>query len=301
MRARHRNIAMTKSDEQTMLNQQIRDLRDEGDELDALLQDLAPADWGRITAFRNWTVYDVVAHLHLSDHMGMTALQGETPFRALMRDMAAARRPMSEYARSWLGAVDGPDLRQRWRALQSDLCAGLAAADPEQRLPWAGPGMRPRMFATARQMETWAHGWEIYDLLGVPRRHGDRLKNVATIGVRTFGWTFANRQLPVPGAPPYVALNAPSGAVWEWHDPASADRVTGDAVEFCQVVTQVRHVRDTRLEVCGAVAEQWMSLAQCFAGPPVDPPAPGSRVPRGQPADAPGQPADRLTTLGALC
>jgi uncharacterized protein (TIGR03084 family) len=276
------DVIMTSQDERVALEQQIRDLAAEGDELDALLAGLDTADWQRVTAFRNWTIWDVVAHLHLSDHMGMTALQGEAPFRALMRDMAGAEGSMADYAKAWLGDLDGAGLRRRWRSLLGDLCAGLAAADPEQRLPWAGPGMRPRMFATARQMETWAHGWEIYDLLGAPRHHHDRLKNVATIGVRTFGWTFANRRLPVPEPQPYVALTAPSGAIWAWNDPGSSERVEGDAVEFCQVVTQVRHVRDTRLRVTGSVAERWMAIAQCFAGPPVDPPEPGSRVPAAQ-------------------
>ena len=259
--------------------EQIRDLQAEGDELYRLLQGLDTADWDRGTAFRDWTVYDVVAHLHLSDHMGMTALRGETEFRGLLRDMGASGGSMAAYARAWLGEIDGPALRERWRGLLGELCQGLATTDPEQRLPWAGPGMKPRMFATARQMETWAHGWEIYDLLRVPRQHSDRLKNVATIGVRTFGWTFSNRRLPVPDPAPYVCLTAPSGATWEWNDAASGHSVVGDAVEFCQVVTQVRNLRDTRLQVTGAIAEQWMAIAQCFAGPPVDPPAPGSRVP----------------------
>jgi uncharacterized protein (TIGR03084 family) len=128
-------------------------------------------------------------------------------------------------------------------------------------------------------METWAHGWEIYDLLRLPRRHGARLKNIATIGVRTFGWTFSNRGLPIPESVPYVELRSPDGDRWRWSDPNVGERVIGDAVAFCQVVTQVRHVSDTDLEVHGSVAGRWMQIAQCFAGPPVDPPVPGSRVP----------------------
>ena len=142
--------------------------------------------------------------------------------------------------------------------------------------------MKARMFATARQMETWAHGWELYDLLDLPRPQSDRLLNIATIGVRTFGWTFTNRGLEVPSHPPHVRLTAPSGATWEWHAPESGeatDTITGDAVDFCQVVTQTRNIADTSLEVRGDVAAAWMAIAQCFAGPPEDPPAPGSRAP----------------------
>ena len=70
---------------------------------------------------------------------------------------------------------------------------------------------------------------------------------------------------------------SPSGATWEWHDPSSTERVEGSAVEFCRVVTQTRNVADTSLQVSGPVAQEWMALAQCFAGPPQPPPAPGTR------------------------
>jgi len=135
------------------------------------------------------------------------------------------------------------------------------------------------MFTTARLMETWAHGQEVYDLVGATREPTDRLKHVATLGVKTFGWTFANRKLSPPGPPPYVRLVAPSGAVWEWGEPSEAERVLGPALDFCLVVTQARNVADTALEVTGPVATRWMSIAQCFAGGAVDPPPPGTRGP----------------------
>jgi uncharacterized protein (TIGR03084 family) len=263
-----------------MLKAQVDDLRAEGRELDALLARLTDADWARETAFKRWTVWDVVAHLHLSDHMGMTSLAGEAQFRTLMRDMRDAGVPMTAYARRWLGDLPGAALRDRWRALLVALCDGLEASDPERRLAWAGPGMKPRMFATARQMETWAHGSEIHDLLGIERRETDRIRNIATIGVRTFGWTFANRKIDPPAPAPFVRLTAPSGAVWEWNEPQADNCVEGRAVEFCQVVTQTRNVADTQLRVLGEPARRWMAIAQCFAGPPEDPPAPGARVPR---------------------
>ena len=271
--------AMATPEEHRALQQQIEDLRAERDELDALLASLRPGDWQRVTTFKQWTVWDVIAHLHLADHMGMTSLAGEAPFRQLMREMRDSGLPMAGFARRWLGDVSGPELASRWHALLTRLCDDLAAADPDIRLPWAGPGMRPRMFATARQMETWAHGWELYDLLELPRLHTERLRNIATIGVRTFGWTFANRQLPVPAPTPYVELRAPDGTRWCWNERRDDEAVIGDAVEFCQVVTQVRNITDTRLAVRGDVATRWMAIAQCFAGAPSEPPAAGSRAP----------------------
>jgi uncharacterized protein (TIGR03084 family) len=140
--------------------------------------------------------------------------------------------------------------------------------------------MGVQMFTTARYMETWAHSQAVYDLKQVERQHTDRIKNIVTIGVKTFGWTFVNRQLEVPGPPPFVRLTAPSGAIWEFNDPSDDERIEGTALDFCLTVTQVRNVADTGLKVVGDVANQWMEIAQCFAGGPVDPPAPGYRLGR---------------------
>ena len=76
---------------------------------------------------------------------------------------------------------------------------------------------------------------------------------------------------------PFIRLVAPSGAIWQWHDPDAASRVEGSAVAFCQVVAQTRNVADTSLKLTGHLATAWMEIAQCFAGPPQDPPLPGSR------------------------
>jgi uncharacterized protein (TIGR03084 family) len=181
-------------------------------------------------------------------------------------------------ARRRLGHLTGARLRERWCEQMADLCDKLSALPPETRLKWVGPDMGVRMFATARQMETWAHGQAIYDAFGATRTATDRLRNIAEIGVRTYGWTFANRRRPVPGPAPYVRLTAPSGALWEWNEPSADNAVEGEALAFCQVVAQTRNIADTTLKVTGEPARIWMSVAQCFAGPPEDPPAAGMRL-----------------------
>ncbi len=76
---------------------------------------------------------------------------------------------------------------------------------------------------------------------------------------------------------PRLELTAPSGETWAFGDEDAASSIKGSATEFCQVVTQTRNVADTGLTVEGDVAENWMRIAQCFAGPPTPPPAPGTR------------------------
>lgn len=256
------------------------DFRDEVDELHGFLQTLSPDDWDRETGFMCWTPWDVVAHLHYFDLVSRVALQGEEAFdpeRKALFEAIGSGRTNKEIARERFGQLDAAALLAEWHGTAHALAQALGQSDPKRRLPWFGPSMGVAMFTTARYMETWAHGLEIYDLVGATRADTDRIKNVATIGVKTFGWTFANRKLEPPGPPPYVRLVAPSGAIWEWNEPSDSDFVRGDAVDFCHVVTQGRNVADTALEVVGPVATRWMSIAQCFAGAPADPPAPGTR------------------------
>ena len=86
-----------------------------------------------------------------------------------------------------------------------------------------------------------------------------------------------NRGLPVPDARPYVELAAPDGSTWTWGEPDSEHRVSGTADDFCLLVTQRRHLKDTALAYTPGPVAQWLLIAQCFAGPPADGPAPGVR------------------------
>lgn len=259
---------------------QIADFRAEANDLHALLVTLPSADWDRATLFKQWTINDIVQHLHDSDLMAAASVSGADrleKFRSERQALLDRGMNRLQATRLRFGDLTGARLRECWHAQVIDLCDRLSTLPADARLQWVGPDMGVRMFTTARQMETWAHGQAIYDLLGVTRTATDRLRNIAEIGVRTYGWTFANRRRPVPGPVPYVRLTAPSGDIWTWHDPTPDNSVLGDALAFCQVVAQTRNVADTDLQVTGEPATIWMSLAQCFAGPPNDPPAPGSR------------------------
>jgi len=261
--------------------QESLDLRAEADDLHRFLQTLAEGDWEHPTGFMQWTPWDVVAHLHFFDRVSILAVSDEDAFAAKRNELIEkilGGLSAADVARRELGDLSPAVLLGRWQETCHELADALGASGPERRLPWFGPDMGVRMFTTARQMETWAHGQEVYDLARVRRKHTDRIKNIAVIGVKTFGWTFANRGLEVPKSKPYVRLVAPSGAIWEWNDPSESESIRGDAVDFCRVVTQGRNVADTALEVVGETATRWMSIAQCFAGGPADPPKPGERA-----------------------
>ena len=78
---------------------------------------------------------------------------------------------------------------------------------------------------------------------------------------------------------PCLRLTSPSGEIWSFGEENSTDAIEGKAVEFCRVVTQTRNIADTSLSVIGETAGKWMNIAQCFAGPPEEPPPVATRYP----------------------
>jgi uncharacterized protein (TIGR03084 family) len=116
-----------------------------------------------------------------------------------------------------------------------------------------------------------AHGQDVADTLGVVRQPTARLRHVAHLGVRARPFSYAIRNLAVPSVDVAVRLSGPDGESWEWSVPESGTSdnvVSGPALDFCLVVTQRRHIADTRLDVVGDAATEWMAIAQTFAGAP---------------------------------
>ena len=256
------------------------DLRAEGDELRALLDTLSAEDWQRPTPFKGWTVDYVMQHLIFGDWLNTLSLTDPDQFNAVIAQRLAARaegrKAMGlEYTHLELG--QGPEMLRHWHHRLHSLCDLFAGADPKARMQWVGPAMSVRSAATARLMETWAHGQDIYDLLRRSRTPTDRIRNIATLGVNTYGWSFQIHGQEPPGPAPHVSLTAPSGAIWTWNEPDQENRIEGPALDFCHVVTQGRNIEEVNLEVAGETARQWMAIAQCFAGAPETPPPPGQR------------------------
>ncbi|HVT20944.1 MAG TPA: TIGR03084 family metal-binding protein, partial [Mycobacteriales bacterium] len=201
------------------------------------------------------------------DREGRRALEEPDEFVAdldkLFADPAAYLRRHEETIRTL-----GDTLVPSWQDERRRIINALAATDPAMRVPWYGPSMSPMSFGTARLMETWAHGQDIADALGVERAPTDRLRHIAYLGVITRGFSYAVRGREAPVVPVYVALRAPSGAEWTWGDPSAENSVRGAALDFCLRVTQRRVLEDLDLEVTGDAAQEWMSIAQAFAGGP---------------------------------
>jgi len=257
------------------------DLRAEYEALADLVESFSASQWQAATGFFHWTPWDEIAHLLYFDETALQALDDADAFardaRTLTERTTVGGEAISAIARSVYGHLDGPALVARWRPGFGQLVDRLTAFAPRDRLPWYGPTMSARSFATARLMECWAHGQDVWDAVRQRRPVHARLAHIAHLGVSTFAWSFVVRGLVAPPQAPFVALTGPGEAPWTWGEPASAERISGPAEDFCLVVTQRRHVADTRLHVEGLTAARWMAVAQCFAGEAAVGPGPGVR------------------------
>ena len=266
---------------------EAQDFADECDALAALLGPLDDAGFAQATLFKSWTIEDVIAHLFMWNEAALLTLHSPKLFQgfiaSIMGDLMSGGHLKAQLG--WLHreheGVGGRQLFDLWRAGYPRVAKGYADADPDARVAWAGPEMSARAKIIARQMETWAHGQEIFDALGADRDENDRIRNICHLGVTTYSFCFRNRGQEPPSPKPYVELTAPSGAVWTWNEPQADNTVRGKATEFARVVTQTRNVADTALEAKGEAATRWLAIAQCFAGAPENPPAKGARFKSG--------------------
>jgi uncharacterized protein (TIGR03084 family) len=258
--------------------EQAEDFLAENEALAELVAPLSDVDMERPTEFKGWTINNVIRHLHVWNYAADLSLTDEAAFQVFYAEVGeSVAGGLTGFEENWLDGLSGPDLVETWRTFYREMAGRFGAADPSMRVKWAGPDMSVRSSITARLMETWAHGQEVYDELGVVRQNADRIRNIVILGNNTRGWTYAVRGEQAPDPAPHLVLTAPSGEIWTFNEPNDIERIEGPAEGFCQVVTQVRNIADTRLKVTGPNAVDWMSKAQCFAGPPETPPAPGVR------------------------
>ncbi len=259
----------------------IADLRAEGDELDALVAELADEEWGRPTPAPRWTVAHQIAHLAWTDRAALLAITDGDAFAAEVEKAVVAPERFVDDGAEEGAALPPAVLLARWREGRERLRQALLGVAPGGRFPWYGPPMSAPAMATARLMETWAHGQDVADALGAVRKPTARLRHVAWIGHRARDYAYYARGQRPPAEPVRVELVSPDGEVWAYGPEDAAQRVTGTALDFCLLVTQRVHRDDTGLRAEGADAEHWLRIAQAFAGPVGAGRAPKGRAPKG--------------------
>ncbi len=259
-----------KTDRSLTMKQICTDLEMEQHELDAVVADLAENQWKTMTPSEGWDIKEQIRHIaYFEDRARLCASKPEA-FRQWLTEMLQDPDKMMAHVETTGKDLTAAQTLDWWREERQALLNMLVKMDRKHRLPWYGPDMSAISFATARLMETWAHGQDVVDALGFERKPTGRLRHIAHLGVGTLPWSYVNRQMEVPDTPVRVELTGPSGDMWIWGPEDAKDMVKGPAEDFCLVVVQRRHVADTNLIITGETANQWMSIAQAYAGPPAE-------------------------------
>ena len=250
-----------------VLSSVLADLAAEGDDLDALVGARLDA-WSTPTPAAGWTVAHQIGHLAWTDEVALLAAVDADAFGRALRSAATGPTDFVDVVAGERAALPAESLLTVWRTGRGALQDALRAVPAGVKLPWFGPPMSATSMATARIMETWAHGQDVADAFGVTRAPTARLKHVAHLGVRTRDFAHLLRDRTPPAEAFRVELTAPDGSTWTWGPEDAAQRVTGPALDFCLLVTQRRHRDDLAVTAEGAEADAWLDIAQVFAGAP---------------------------------
>ncbi len=259
---------------------QAFDFKNESNYLYSILEGLSDSDFKNKTLFKEWSFNTILRHLHVWNQAANIALTNNNEwekFSFTLRDYFNNGKTLNDFEKDFTNNIKGKDLLDEWRKLYQKTTNKFKIEDPKKRVKWVGPDMSVISSISARHMETWAHGQAIFDSLGIVRKNEDRILNIVIIGKNTFSWSYKVNKLDVPKEIPYLKLTSPSGKLWEFNNKQKTNYIIGMAEEFCQVVTQVRNIKDVNLNVNGEVSKKWMAIAQCFAGKAQKPPIPGFR------------------------
>ncbi len=249
------------------LTEVLSDLTAESEQLDGWVCDLPDDAWSTQTPANGWTVAHQIAHLHWTDEASCNAIDGDA-FADVLKEAAANPTGYVDKAAESLVGLSPGELLTRWRTGRASLTDALRSVAPGERIAWFGPPMSPASMATARLMETWAHGHDVAEGLGIEVPVTSRVRHVCHLGVRTRGFAYAVRGLEQPDTEVYVELRGPEGESWTWGSADAPERVTGSAWDFALLVTRRRHLDDVDVQADGSDAEQWLTIAQAFAGMP---------------------------------
>lgn len=250
------------------LDEVLADLWAESAELDRLVGGLAAEEWSTPTPAVGWTIAHQIAHLAWTDEASEAAATDPAAFKAMLQKAAASPTTYVDDGAAETAALPPDQLLTYWRDARADVAEALKRVPAGEKVLWYGPPMSPTSMATARLMETWAHGQDVFDALGVRRQPSNRLRHVAHLAVRTRDFAYLLNDRTPPAEQFRVELTGPDGDAWSWGPEDATQRVSAPAVDFCLLATQRRHRDDLSIEAKGADVEEWLGIIQAFAGLP---------------------------------
>ncbi len=241
----------------------LADLVAEQQGLDQFLQSIDYRRWSTATPAAGWDIRDQVSHLASGE---------ELAFGAIDEGVAAVTAVLKEHATidsfTAAGVKRGREMRpgqviEWWRHSRADVVDALSRMTGAERIPWLAGDMSAKSFATARLMETWAHGLDIHAAVDSDPVDTTRLRHVAFLGWATLPFAFKESGEDYP-APIRVELRAPEYQKWVFGPEDAEQVIRGEAGEWCRVVVRRVDAKDTELEATGEVAARALRIAKAY-------------------------------------
>ncbi|MER7826253.1 TIGR03084 family metal-binding protein [Streptomyces sp. NPDC096097] len=255
----------------------VDDLDAERADLEQVVAGLDATLWRAPTPAQGLTIADQIAHLNWTDELVMRAIRNPEAFADEFEGvLAPAHAVESISAGSAIvnaGTVERSKVPQSqlltmWRRSAAELSGILRALPSGTRIPWFAPRpLSAAAMAASRVMETWAHGQDVFDALALTRPPTGRLVHVVRLGVRSRDFAYQLRGLEPPQEEFRVELRAPDGGTWNWGPADAPGKVEGSALHFALIATQRLHRDDSDLVARGEGPEEWLRIAQAYAGP----------------------------------
>lgn len=245
----------------------LHDLEAEGEYLDEILVS-SGSSFDTATPSPGWTIGHQIGHLLWTDRVSLLACRDPAGFARQAEAFGADPETTINTGAGREIARPALALMKAWRQGRADLLGALSGLPAGSRIPWFGPAVGVADMAATRIMETWAHGLDVTDALGLDPVPTSRLRRIADMGIQTRDFAFSVHGRRRPWSSFRVELSAPDGDTWTWGPSDARDRIAGSALDFCLLVAQRRHRDDLALVATEGMADQWMDIAQVFDGPP---------------------------------
>jgi len=238
----------------------LSDLVAEQQFLDQSLQRIPIKLWDKVTPAKPWTVRDTISHLADFADLAADALAGGERVEEWKNatDLDALRQKAIEKGRS----MRPQDVIEWWRAGRAKVVEPLSHMAADDRVEWIAGSMSAKTFATFRLMETWAHGLDIYEALGIEVEDTPRIRHVCWLGWKTLPYAFKTAGLDY--SPIRVEVIGPGYAKWVYGPEDAEDLIKGSASDWARIVVRRLSPDKCRLKVTGEAAAKALEVAQAF-------------------------------------
>ena len=239
----------------------LSDLVAEEQSLDQFLQRINPRDWKRTKVWHGWTVQEVVSHLASTEEYAFDALSAGG---GRLKELATFGS-MDALNAAGIKPGDGmrpQDVIERWRGARAKDVEELSRLEAADRVPWFHGDMSARSFATARLMESWAHGLDLYEAVDAEVEDTPRIRHIAWLAWRSLPHVFREAGEDYP-TEVRVELMAPGYAKWVFGPEDSDNVIKGQAGEWCRVAVGRLNLEDAgTLKAQGPLAERALELVR---------------------------------------